>query len=123
MKVPISLPKAKVKPSVSKWFGFFFWQVKRHICLKVTTAVMLAYFLLLVKDVTGWFLTDWVIDFISTDPCTRYYDYTEGRLVWNDKSLKLYILAWYFQYYAPLILKAASCVIVFAILALQSQLF
>ena len=95
----------------------------RQITPKVTTGMILVYLLLLVIDIIVYFVADWVLFYISDDPCSIHYDKRNGRWVWTVTASILFDLALYFQKYVSLIFTAVPSGIVLIMLVLEIILF
>ena len=95
--------------------------MKRHITSKVTTKMILVYLLLLVIDVTVYFVADWVLNLILNDPCTFM---SVGDIeIWVRPQFYLFVSTWNFRFYFSLIVTAVPSVIVIKILVIESILF
>ena len=95
--------------------------MKRHITPKVTTKMMLFYFILLVIDVTVYFVADWVLNLILNDPCS--FVWVGDIKLWVRPQFFLFVSTWKFRLYFSLIVTAVPSVIVIKILVLEIILF
>ena len=95
--------------------------MKRHITPKVTTKMILVYLLLLVIDVTVYFVVDWVLDLILNDPCT--FVSVGDMEIWVRPQLYLFVSTWSFRFCFSLIVTSVPSVIVIKILVIEIILF
>ena len=95
--------------------------MKRHITPKVFTKMILVYLLLLVIDVTVYFVANWVLNLILNDPCSFM---SVGDIeIWVRPQFYLFLSTWKFRLYFSLIVTAVPSVIVIKILVLEIILF